>query len=1054
MSKLTRAKCIKQAIGLLTIILILCFASGSQAQAQDKVTTFQDANGWKLQVNGADYYVKGVVWGYTPKGENYAYNLWAHSDEHIKKVLDHECNLMKSAGINTIRSFDEKFPPKWVAYIYQEHGIRTIINHLMGRYGATVGGIWRPRTDYSDELTRETLKNNVVEWVRQYKDTPGVLMIALGNESNYGLEWSSFEIENLPVGEQNKEKAKYLYSLFNEIILEAKKIDQNHPFTIVNGDLQYIELIAEYCKDLDILGVNTYRGRSFYDLWKDVKQKLGLPVLFTEFGSDAYNALENLEDQAAQADILKALWQEMYNKSYGNGEEGNSIGGCVFEWRDEWWKAGQTENLYLHDRGATWANGGYSFDYAKGKNNMNEEWFGICGLGRPNGDGVFEAEPRMAYDVLSEIWHMDPYSSDKEKINAKIDNIDMTFYSVTSDVRSLKNDKKKRDMFSITGGALKGEFVFNGLDNEIEVEGEDGTDFSTMEMVFMDFHFEPSEKLTGDFTLNILGNVSDRIIESVFYGMRGKPIIVPTIETDNGFTVIGTETVKDRERVEIYNFEAAYIGDKFDFKIFHHVPRYHWGHDGDFYGLMREATDMEGMDIWNAKAPSGVEFIGKDVLDGLKIVVGPEVYWGANPKAILKYTFGKGHFNYAIMHSEDLDRQGDSTSGTTATERQSRQTTFYVKTDIIPRATLELGTIMASTEKIDDVFDYVDGNNILYDEIEFSDTLGIKAKATFDAIGRATGYAAVNYAGLVADGGDPIKEFDTENTFLPYSKYGNKIEYEGGILFNFDPITIFPRVLYRENLIDANPTIDPSVAGSTLNPGIDPRNRDNDPFAVLDNRKAFSGDLFLTYDPTPATSFYAWDTDKREDADLAFNIGINYTQYDTPTDAHLFFYEPGNTNAPFGAGLPAEDVWKAASRIVLNPNPDLKLITKLEAGQQQSDGSPDGGTREYYEINAKLEINKKHIIEGYIKKDAWGQYDFQKQFNITFPYQFMLDYSARLANFIDERFASTLGIRALYRTLDENSPAGEYKNGDNEYMFEIIGYYSFEFSTFGGESSR
>jgi hypothetical protein len=96
--------------------------------------------------------------------------------------------------------------------------------------------------------------------VEQYRDVPGVLMFALGNESNYGLEWSSFEIENLPVGERHKEKAKYLYSLYGEVIREAKQINPNHVYTIANGDIQYLDLIVEYCDSIDLLGVNAYRG--------------------------------------------------------------------------------------------------------------------------------------------------------------------------------------------------------------------------------------------------------------------------------------------------------------------------------------------------------------------------------------------------------------------------------------------------------------------------------------------------------------------------------------------------------------------------------------------------------------------------------------------------------------------------------------------------------------------------------------------------------------------------------------------------------------------------
>ena len=390
----------------------------------DIVTTYKDKSGWKLQVNGSDYFIKGLVWGYTPKNENYSYNLWGESEDFIKKVIDYDFGLMQAAGVNTVRSF-ASIPPKWVSYIYHAYGIMTVINPLMGRYGHMVGGNWVAVTDYSDPLTRDTLKADMLELVEKYKSTPGVLMFAFGNESNYGLSWSSYEIENLPVGQQNAAKARYLYSLFNEVIRAGKSADPNHLFTIVNGDIQYIDLIAELCGDMDVLGSNVYRGKSFTSLWKDVKKKLDLPVVLFEFGSDAYNARKSREDQPAQAQILKFQWQEMYNKAYANGEEGNSVGGFVFEWRDEWWKYRQTQNLDVHDTHASWANQGYPFDFVQGKNNMNEEWFGITALGAPDPDGMFTAEPRLAYYVLSDIWHMDPYTYPKRARNKAFGEIKM-----------------------------------------------------------------------------------------------------------------------------------------------------------------------------------------------------------------------------------------------------------------------------------------------------------------------------------------------------------------------------------------------------------------------------------------------------------------------------------------------------------------------------------------------------------------------------------------------------------------------------------------------------
>ncbi|MCD8479845.1 MAG: hypothetical protein LRZ88_06210 [Candidatus Cloacimonetes bacterium] len=457
----------KPWLGAIAIILFLSIAVSSFAQTPDRVNTYQDEQGWKLKVNGEDFFVKGVVWAYTPIGENYSYNLWGHNDDFIRQVLDYEMGLMKAAGINTIRSFGI-IPPRWISYIYEKHGIMTIVNHLMGRYGYNVGGAWIPRTNYSDPLTRETLKRDILQVVEEYKNVPGVLMFALGNESNYGLEWSSFEIENLPVGEQHKEKAKHLYSLYEEIISAGKKLDPHHPFTIVNGDIQYLDLIVEHCKSLDILGVNAYRGISFTDMWARVDRELGLPIMLTEFGSDAFNARTNREDQAAQAHINKGNWVEIYNKSYGKGEEGNALGGYHFEWRDEWWKYLQEENLYVHDTHASWSNGGYSFDYAPGLNNMNEEWFGICALEGPNDDGIFEARPRTSYYALSKIWSIDPYTVTKAEMNARFAAIDMDVLNLTGDMRLLQSDKKKRDAISLVGGSLRGDMVFNGKSADID----------------------------------------------------------------------------------------------------------------------------------------------------------------------------------------------------------------------------------------------------------------------------------------------------------------------------------------------------------------------------------------------------------------------------------------------------------------------------------------------------------------------------------------------------------------------------------------------------------
>ena len=50
---------------LLAFIVVFLTMSAAQA-APNIVTTYQDAKGWKLKVDGKDTYVKGMVWGYSP----------------------------------------------------------------------------------------------------------------------------------------------------------------------------------------------------------------------------------------------------------------------------------------------------------------------------------------------------------------------------------------------------------------------------------------------------------------------------------------------------------------------------------------------------------------------------------------------------------------------------------------------------------------------------------------------------------------------------------------------------------------------------------------------------------------------------------------------------------------------------------------------------------------------------------------------------------------------------------------------------------------------------
>ena len=283
----------RRIIFLLTTMLF----SASVFSQGNQVVVANATDGMKLKVDGKDFMVNGMNWDYFPIGTNYTYSLWKQPDAFIQQALDDEMGLLKNMGVNTIRVY-AGMPKKWIEYVYTNYGIYTMLNHSFGRYGLTLDGVWTPNTEYANPQTRELLLKEVKELTTEYKDTKGLLLFLLGNENNYGLFWDGAETENIPVKDRKSTaRAHSLYKLFNEAAVAMKAIDANHPVAICNGDLLFLDLIAEECKDVDILGANVYRGVSFGDLFERVKKEYGKPVLFTEFGADAFNVLSNHEDQ-------------------------------------------------------------------------------------------------------------------------------------------------------------------------------------------------------------------------------------------------------------------------------------------------------------------------------------------------------------------------------------------------------------------------------------------------------------------------------------------------------------------------------------------------------------------------------------------------------------------------------------------------------------------------------------------------------------------------------------------------------------------------------------
>ncbi len=397
----------KYASSLLSILLLTTLSVNAQS---DRIELHESDDGWRLLVNDEPLMINGMNWDYFPIGTNYMYNVWDESPEFIRQALDYEMGLLQNMGVNAIRVYTG-IPREWIEYIYDNYGIYTMLNHSFGRYGVDLDGVWMANTEYSDPRVQELLLREVSEMVEEFDGTRGLLLYLLGNENNYGLFWGGAETEDIPVEDRESTiRATAMYKLFNDAALTMKEISDAVPVALCNGDLLFLDLIVEYAPDVDIFGTNVYRGETFTDLYDRVANEYGKPVLLTEFGSDAFNARTNEEDQRMQAHYKRLNWLDIYSHAAGLGRAQNSIGGFTFQFSDGWWKHGQTVDLDVHNTEATWANAGYEWDYVEGENNMNEEWFGINAKGPTNAEGFYELYPRAAYYVIKEAHQFDPYA--------------------------------------------------------------------------------------------------------------------------------------------------------------------------------------------------------------------------------------------------------------------------------------------------------------------------------------------------------------------------------------------------------------------------------------------------------------------------------------------------------------------------------------------------------------------------------------------------------------------------------------------------------------------
>ncbi|HYO68543.1 MAG TPA: hypothetical protein VEU33_20920 [Archangium sp.] len=250
-------------------------------------------------------------------------------------------------------------------------GLYVIMNYILPEKGPYLQG--QDVRHNKDARTRHKIRfSNMINVFKDRTKFPMVLMWAFGNENNLRDKIGGLTPEQL-------------FTFYEEAISYAKsEASASHPYTVVLGDNEGLDInntaLLGMAPSVDVWSLNTYNTE---DGFKNLIQNypLNKPLLLMEFGADACNNLVGCgpaspgygleEAQQHQANFYKSRWENTMQPNLSAHNPARALlGGLVFEWNDEWWKATHL-SFYDHD---SW---GHQHSAVEPDRYLNEEWLGL-----------------------------------------------------------------------------------------------------------------------------------------------------------------------------------------------------------------------------------------------------------------------------------------------------------------------------------------------------------------------------------------------------------------------------------------------------------------------------------------------------------------------------------------------------------------------------------------------------------------------------------------------------------------------------------------------------
>jgi F5/8 type C domain len=254
---------------------------------------------WQLQVNGANWEVRGLTYG-PPQGA---------ADGYMRDL--------KAGGVNTIRTWgvDDANTPALLNKAAQQ-GLKVIVGHWLNQ-GA----------DYvNDTAYKTSVKTEIVNRVNALKNNQGVLMWDVGNEVILTMQ-----DHGLPAAEVEARRVAYA-KFVNEVAVAIHAADPNHPVTSTDAWTGAWPYYKQYSPALDLLAVNSYGAvGGVKQAWIDGGYTK--PYILTEGGPagewevpDDVNGVPTEPTDLQKRDGYTASWNAL------KGHPGVALGGTEFHY--------------------------------------------------------------------------------------------------------------------------------------------------------------------------------------------------------------------------------------------------------------------------------------------------------------------------------------------------------------------------------------------------------------------------------------------------------------------------------------------------------------------------------------------------------------------------------------------------------------------------------------------------------------------------------------------------------------------------------------------------